>query len=82
MRRSIMRHTYSVKYRGTYRDTVLPYHDIPRWSHLDPHPRCYPIKRSLVFRSHYKLFSNDRGTLGDGVFVGVHEDFIAEQKIN
>ncbi|KAH3806411.1 hypothetical protein DPMN_134732 [Dreissena polymorpha] len=22
--------TYSVKYRGTYRDTVLPYHDIPR----------------------------------------------------
>ncbi|KAH3722139.1 hypothetical protein DPMN_065092 [Dreissena polymorpha] len=23
-------HTYSVKYRGTYRDTVLPYHDIPR----------------------------------------------------
>ncbi|KAH3894809.1 hypothetical protein DPMN_018968 [Dreissena polymorpha] len=23
-------YTYSVKYRGTYRDTVLPYHDIPR----------------------------------------------------
>ncbi|KAH3692301.1 hypothetical protein DPMN_194751, partial [Dreissena polymorpha] len=26
--------TYSVKYRGTYRDTVLPYHDIPRYCRL------------------------------------------------
>ncbi|KAH3694421.1 hypothetical protein DPMN_081861 [Dreissena polymorpha] len=40
------------------------------------------IQSNEVFRSHYKLFRNDRGTLGDGVFVGVHEDLIAEQKIN
>ena len=35
---------------------------------------------SEVFPSHYKAYRNDRGTLGGGVFVLVHQDLVAEEK--
>ena len=33
-----------------------------------------------VFPSSYKAYRNDRGTLGGGVFVLVHQDLVAEEK--
>ena len=38
------------------------------------------IQSSEVFPSHYKAYRNDRGTLGGGVFVLVHQDLVAEEK--
>ena len=39
-----------------------------------------PVYTSEIFPSHYKAYRNDRGILGGGVFVLVHEDLIAEEK--
>ena len=38
------------------------------------------ILSSEVFPSHYRAYRNDRGTLGGGVFVLVHEDLVAEER--
>ncbi|XP_052780575.1 uncharacterized protein LOC128217460 [Mya arenaria] len=38
------------------------------------------IKSSEVFPQNYNAFRNDRGTLGGGVFVLVHQDLISEEK--
>lgn len=38
------------------------------------------IQSSEVFPPNYKTFRHDRGTLGGGVFVLVHEDIVAEEK--
>ena len=43
-------------------------------------PSTDAIQSSEIFPSHYKAFRNDRGTLGGGVFVLVHEDLVAEEK--
>ena len=38
------------------------------------------IGSSEVFPSSSKAYRNDRGTLGEGVFVLVHQDLVAEEK--
>ncbi|WAR06007.1 LORF2-like protein [Mya arenaria] len=37
-------------------------------------------KSSEVFPTHYRAYRNDRGSLGGGVFVLIHEDLVAEEK--
>jgi hypothetical protein len=37
------------------------------------------IKSSEVFPKNFKIYRNDRGTLGGGVFVGIHEELISTE---
>jgi hypothetical protein len=39
------------------------------------------IKSSEVFPNSYKHFRNDRGTLGGGVFILVHEDIVVSEQV-
>jgi hypothetical protein len=37
------------------------------------------IKSSEVFPKNFKIYRNDRGTIGGGVFVGIHKDLISTE---
>ncbi|CAG2231239.1 unnamed protein product [Mytilus edulis] len=39
------------------------------------------IKSAEVFPENFKIYRNDRGTLGGGVFLGIHEDLISTEFI-
>lgn len=48
--------------------------------HLGKTPSVEAIKSSEIFQSHYKVYRNDRSSLGGRVFVPVHKDIISEEQ--